>query len=176
MPFFDVYGPFEIPRDEGACAKPQTAFWEEVEDYDEGLSGANGCYMFCLRNGVNYVPWYVGMTVSQRGFKGEIFQPHKLQTYDDVMSGRRGIPFMFLFPLMTDGEMRFSRSLVEARSPVEWLEKTLMGMAYAKNEEISNVRDMGFVRNVEVRGLIGPRRPGGTHVDVKAARNALNLD
>ena len=173
MAFFDVYGPFDIVREGRACARPQAGFWKQLE-YEDDLDSANGCYMFCLKNGESYVPWYVGMTVSQRGFRGEVFQGHKLDIYDEIMDERRGAPVLLLFPLLTPNEEKFSKANGE-RPTVEWLEKTLMAMAFRRNPEIWNIRDMGNVRNVTVRGVIGEKAPGRRHSDVEVARKALGL-
>lgn len=47
-----------------------------------------------------------------------------------------------------------------------------MGFAHRRNPRISNVKDMYFLRNVEVLGLLG-RRPGRPHQEAKAIRRVL---
>ena len=176
--YFDVYGPFEIPRSEGEIRRPGRKWWREQNDsYDMGeLSGAAGCYLFCLQSGTRFRPWYVGMTIAEAGFEGEVFTDHKLAIYNECVADRRGRPVLFLFPLVVNAdydEYRFSRARSSKKTVIGWLEKTLMGMAYAQNPEISNVRDMTRLKTVTVRGIMGKRAPGRRHDDVRRARPAL---
>ena len=67
--FFDVYGPFEIDREDGRIHRAGQSMWDEAEEIEPGLSRAWGCYMFCLQNGQNIVPWYVGKTCAAGGFR-----------------------------------------------------------------------------------------------------------
>src|SRR5215204_5239608 len=104
--FFDSYGPFTVPRNNGLISPKLKPFWNEVRvtvseyDYDEReLERAFGCYVYALMNGDKYKPWYVGMTLAEDGFKSEIFQPHKINVYNRILHSKRGIPVIFLFPL-----------------------------------------------------------------------------
>lgn len=72
---------------------------------------AIGCYVFCMKYGGKIRPWYVGMTVAKAGFRGEIFQQHKLEIYNECLDGRRGTPVMFLFSLMTSEGNAFSKAV-----------------------------------------------------------------
>jgi hypothetical protein len=132
--------------------------------------------MFCLEDGETIKPWYVGMTVNQNGFRDEVFTDHKLRIYNDCIGRRRGRPSLFLFPLVLNADndrYRFSRAYVSAGPVIAWLEKTLMGLAYARNPEIRNVKDMRRLRTVTVRGIMGPPKQGRPHADVALARRAL---
>lgn len=84
--FFDVWGPFEIAHDGNWIKGAQGDLWSELEDRCEGLSTAIGCYMFCLRTHKQIRPWYVGMTLAKAGFRGEVFQLHKLNSFNFVMN------------------------------------------------------------------------------------------
>lgn len=173
--FFDVYGPFEIERNEGDVFRSKQSMWDQVDNSDEELRSTIGCYMFCIRNGSNIVPWYVGMTVRKEGFYGEVFEDHKLDLYNFV-TDRRGVREMFFFPLMT-GDMtdvgRFSRSRSAKKPVILWLEKVLMGIALERNPELLNTRDLTLPRSVTVRGLIGERLKGRPYHEVAKARQAL---
>jgi hypothetical protein len=173
--FFDVWGPFEVGHSRtGWIEQRQDELWAAVEDRCEGLSGAIGCYLFCLKTPRRLVPWYVGMTVSEKGFRGECFQLHKLQAFNDVMmnhSTPQARPVLFFFPLMTPASA-FSRAGVSGRPLILWLERYLMMTAYARNAAIRNVRDMTLLRRVEVLGVLGVRR-GRPHADVQQVRRAL---
>lgn len=172
--FFDVYGPFPVARHEGLYTSRQSAFWASAEDEAArgaaGLSQAVGCYMFCLKHGSSIRPWYVGMTVAQDGYKGEVFERHKLKIYNEVHGGRRGTGVMFLFPLHTPSG-RFSRG-ASNKPVVLWLERYLMMSAYARNPDITNIRDMRHLRDVQVLGVLGKAK-GRPHREVTDVRRAL---
>ena len=175
--FFDVLGPFPIPRTDGRIERPGAAWWrDEVVSYWEGIASAIGCYLFCLQDGNTIMPWYVGMTVNRSGCQGEVFTDHKLLIYNDCIGRRRGAPSLFLFPLVLNEDndnYRFSKAFKSARPVIAWLEKALMGIAYARNPSIRNVRDMTRLRSVTLRGIMGPPKKGRPHADVALARRAL---
>lgn len=127
--------------------------------------------MFCIEAQKHLKPWYVGMTSAIGGFRSEIFQEHKLSIYNKLMEKRRGKPLMFLFPLMTPSGV-FSKSRVSKKNTIEWLERYLMMTAFARNPDIANIRDMRFLRQVEVLGILG-KRQGRPYSEVKAVRRAL---
>ena len=111
------------------------------------------------------------MTVAKTGFKGEIFQAHKLNIYKDCLRKQKGRPVMFFFPLMKTNTGHFSKAYGKKKE-IQWLEITLMGFAHRQNPEISNIRDMTVLPNIEVLGLIGKRR-GRPFREAVAVRNAL---
>ena len=172
--FFETFGPFEIEKIDGEICRPAREWWDDIENRWEGLPRAIGCYMFVMGD-VNIKPWYVGKTVNQRGFREECFTDHKLSHYNWVSENYRGPPAMYFFPMITrpfHDEWRFSRGSSN-EGPVKWLETTLMGMAYAQNEEISNSRELKYFRTVHVRGVLG-RAPGGRNTGhIAKARQAL---
>jgi hypothetical protein len=173
LDFFDVAGPFNIAASNRTCAAGQSEIWKAADEYDQGLSKAIGCYLFCLKHGESLKPWYVGMTVARSGFKGEVFQAHKLQIYNEILSQSTvKRPVLFLFPLWTSAN-RFSRAYASSRPKIAWLERTLMGMAYAQNPDLSNIRDMVKLRTIAVSGLLGPKQPGRQTSGVKQVRKAL---
>lgn len=172
MSFFDTYGPLRLDRDDGAFVGHQAAFWKSVEDRYEGLSSAIGCYVFCLEHRNITKPWYVGRTWAEKGFGGEVFDKHKRDIYRKILKDRKGIPVIFLFPLGTSESMAFSKARKSSRKVISWLEIQLMGFAHRRNPEISNIKDMTFLKNVEVLGLMGKRR-GRPFREAQAVRHAL---
>ncbi|MDB5363726.1 MAG: hypothetical protein JWO51_5023 [Rhodospirillales bacterium] len=177
--FFDTYGPYDLARDGREIPAKQPDMWAEIRahskqyDYPEkGLESAIGCYAFGLKNGTNYKPWYIGMTVAKRGFRGEILQPHKLAHYNTVVGSKKGTPVMFLFPLLT-GNWHFSRDRGDSVPLVRWVEKMLFGIALTRNPECRNQRDTKFLRNVEVRGVFNSRQPGRSSEAMQAVRSML---
>lgn len=177
MPFFfDVYGSFEISREEGVIYRSQPALWADARTYDSQLETSIGCYMFCLVNGDSIMPWYVGKTTARGGFRAETFTDHKLEVYNNVLSERRGRPHLFLFPMLTrnGGEgSRFSRDRTQGGKVIDWLEKTLMGMLLQRNPNLWNIRDLTLPRSVTVRGIIGESLKGRPHTEVQEARKAI---
>lgn len=172
MPYFDTYGPYKINLQGRECTAKQTDFWNEIAVNWPDLHAAIGCYLFCMQFGDRFRPWYVGVTVAEKGFKGEAFQKHKLDIYNDIIPHQRGTPVMFFFPLMTEQTGRYSKNRKGGKTAISWLEKILMGFAYRRNPELSNVKDMKHLRNVEVLGLIGKRR-GRPFREAVAVRKAL---
>lgn len=174
--WFDVYGPFVLTRDKGRIPSEQPKFWESVQRASEQygsepkeLERAIGCYAFGLRHGRTIKPWYVGMTVAQRGFRGEILQGHKRDHYDAVIEERNGEPVMLLMPLLTP-EGRFSRDRTSTKPLIQWVEKMLFGVALRRNINCRNKRDTSYLRNVVVHGIFNSRPPGRQGPEVTAAR------
>jgi hypothetical protein len=175
---FDTYGPFPVATVDRMVKASQKEFWAEVDahamyyGYKSGeLAQAIGCYALVMYSRV-YRPWYVGKTLAQAGFRGEVFQPHKLGIYSEYTSERRGTPYMFLFPLLTD-EGRFSKARSSADGVIDWLERTLIGMAFAKNPLLRNVSHTKHLRSVTVSGILGPRPPGRPNGYAVEARKAF---
>jgi len=174
--FFETFGPFRLPIKEGAICRPSAAWWKEkVDGWIPDLSRAIGCYMFGMGD-AHIKPWYIGKTVNQRGFREEVFTGHKLEHFNWVLEeGHRGPPNLYLFPMITRsfGESwRFAYG-ASHNKPIEWLERTLMGMAYSQNQELANSRDVTYFRTVHVRGILGKATAGRRTGDIPKARQAL---
>jgi hypothetical protein len=172
--FFDCYGPFDLRHSARRFSGDKKYLRDALEACDDGLACAIGCYLFGIRYGGKITPWYAGMTVAEGGFISEVLQEHKRENYAQAMAQQqRGAPVLFLFPLLTYGEKRFSHARSSGKRVSCWLERALMGLAYGQNPEISNLRDMHFLRNVEVLGLLGPKRPGRPFKEAKETRRTL---
>jgi hypothetical protein len=72
---FGTWGPFEFEF--GGNFK---SFWAQVDSQAQyfgiepsDLRQAIGCYLFAIKRGDSYKPRYVGKTLAQAGFEGEIF-------------------------------------------------------------------------------------------------------
>ncbi len=174
---FESCGPFHFPRERTGHWKK--IFWQDVEEYWEGLSSGVGCYAFCIDNGRRVRPWYVGKTLAQGGFQDEVFTPHKLDHYAEILaphdedkSYRRGKPCILLFPLVTD-TWRLSNNRSSSEPYVDWLETTLIGMALSQNPEIANTSKTRFHREVYVNGLIGGQFQGRPSNGANFAKQAF---
>jgi hypothetical protein len=174
---FESCGPFHFPRER--TGHWRKIFWQDVEEYWEGLSSGVGCYAFCIDNGRRVRPWYVGKTLAQGGFQDEVFTPHKLDHYAEILaphdedkSYRRGKPCILLFPLVTD-TWRLSNNRSSSEPYVDWLETTLIGMALSQNPEIANTSKTRFHREVYVNGLIGGQFQGRPSNGANFAKQAF---
>lgn len=168
--FFEVYS-IDVPISGGRIRAPSADWWSELEDQWEGISYAIGCYMFTLGNS-RIRPWYVGKTIN--AFRNEVFQSHKLVHYNEAINNRRGPAKIILFPLITrsyDEDWKFSSGSSHSQL-IEWLEQTLIGMAYARNPLLRNKKDATFLKSVNVRGILGEFR-GRPDSAVESARRAL---
>lgn len=171
--YFDCYGPFDLEHEDREFSGDKKYLGEVLDKREEGLSKAIGCYLFGIRYGNKTRPWYAGMTVAEGGFISEVLQPHKREIYGEAMAQQRGAPVLFLSPLLTFEEARFSKARSSGKRVICWLERMLMGLAYGRNPAIGNLRDMHFLRNVEVPGLLGPKRPGRQYKEVDEIRRTL---
>ncbi|WP_416876947.1 hypothetical protein [Litorimonas sp.] len=172
---FECYGPYELNWWEDND-RWRADFWKQVEAEYDGLSEAIGCYVFCLRFGEKYLPWYVGQTLNQYGFKGEVFESHKVLHYEELMDEKqRHQPFLMLFPLMTEENWNFSKNRSKGSEQIDWLETTLISMAYSANPEIRNMSKTAFSRYIYVNGIIGAQYPGRKTDAARVASKMFNL-
>ena len=91
---YKVFGPFKMPRrEDGLFDSEPTAkreFWVQVNQEEEGLPEARGCYLISVHNKV----WYVGL--SQHGFENECFSPDKVNKLDRAIVGGKGDAYLHL--------------------------------------------------------------------------------
>lgn len=126
------------------------SFWADPDI--EHLSDASGCYVFCLKSGRGFSPWYVGKAT--RGFGKEVFTDHKLTRYNDVVyAGHKGTPVMFFVVAPTGKSKKLDRQIDE-------LETTLIRAAVWKNERLLNKAKRG-AHPWGIRGVVH----GGHAVD-----------
>lgn len=176
--YFEVYGPFPIERTDGECLKPSRDWWTNVVDVYEGPSPARavGCYMFTMGD-KNIKPWYIGKTWCKGGFRDEAFANHKLKIYNEVIHAYNGPPMIYFFPLITKSfqkeDWNLSNNRSESRAVISWLEKFLIGMAYAQNRDLMNKRDATFLRTVHLRGILGKNPTGRPYGEIGKAKQAL---
>ena len=174
---FETYGPFALDWEDDAH-RWRANFWSEIEAQEkyEGLSSAIGCYVFCLRYNSNYVPWYVGQTINKQGFKGEVFESHKIDHYNELMEEKpRHKPYLMFFPLMTGEYWNFSKNRSQGKGQIEWLETTLIGMAYQANPDLRNSAKTKHFRSVYINGIMGEQDYGRKTNDARAAAKMFKL-
>jgi hypothetical protein len=169
---FEVFGPFELPRQKSGLVdvsrEAKREFVDEVEDTRGGLTGAHGCYVFGIAGGRGTLPWYVGKA-ERLSFSREVFSPSKLVHYNDVLANRdRGKPVLYLIARTTP-KGRFCKPA--SNKTVPYLETMLIGICMRRNAELRNKRDTKLLKELRVRGLFNANlgHPGRSAVRLKAA-------
>jgi len=119
------------------------AFWKgtAASKYSE----KQGCYIFAMRAGKGFTPWYVGKTKSS--LVSECFADHKRLKYNEILcDGNKGTPVMFFIA------PKDSVKVVEKKDLAS-IEKQLIQIAYAKNPDLKNVHGTN-VANWIIEGVI----------------------
>lgn len=173
---YEAYGPFEVPRTAGVIDRSKlTAFWAEVEEWDEGLPRAIGVYIYSSRHGEGYTPWYVGKTCALAGFKGEVFQDHKVKHYLASAEFKKGVPCIHLLARVAPKRRTFSAPSFTAARDIDLLETAVIAMALRTNPFVRNDKKTWFNRNLRVPGIMGEPSPGRRTRSAATLRRALDL-
>jgi hypothetical protein len=168
---FDVFGPFEIPRNEAKTLVDVTRLGEvrkAAEEARSGLSVARGCYVFVIRAGLGFTPWYVGQT-NKLTFIKEAFGNHKIIKYNNVLNKTHGVPMVFFIPIITAGGNTFCKQGVGLAS-IKFLEKWLIAKALEKNSDLLNSSNTKFVRELHVRGIFNATKGEATSPSMELRR------
>lgn len=169
---FAVYGPFPIirnGRNVARDAKTKRAFWEVVDEEDDGLSDACGCYVFVIRNRA----WYVGKAEKQ-SFSRECFALHKIVQYNDALQEVQGRPSLLLIAKITRGN-RFARPSARGHKDIDLLENLLIGAALRRNPRLQNIKRTKHLRQMHVPGVLNTRKGEGRSIAVQALRGTLDV-
>jgi hypothetical protein len=162
---FEPYGPFDVPYHRlarGRMIAPDdeiAEWWADLEYTD--LSNAKGVFVFSLRAGRGYTPYYVGKT-SRQEFGRECFTSHKRNKYNHALALQAGMPtLMFLTHPTRRGPVN--------HSAIDGLELELINMAYARNEQLMNERRIEDLPIYSVAGAIrsGRGKPSEDAVELK---------
>jgi len=173
---YEVYGPFWSPRAESeATGEALRLFWDEMEEMVPSLPRAVGIYVFSTCHGENYTPWYVGKTNAKTGFRGEIFQDHKLNHYINVSERKKGYPAIHLIAKIEQNRENFCRASQRSGREIDELETLMIGMALRANPNVRNSKKTWFNKNCHVPGIIGQPIIGRPSESVQTLRNSLNL-
>lgn len=175
---YQPFGPFRISTtdsgfvDSGSKRK-NSEFWTEVEESVPGLMSGKGCYVFCTGVDVNLVPWYVGQARSASGFFGEVFQPHKLVLYHSALERYQAkpTPNLIFVARLTETE-KFAKSVPSGE--LDWLEKLMIGAAYRRNTDLTNIKDTKLLKTMLVPGFFGNGGIGSSStLEARALRRCL---
>ena len=130
---FSVQGPYEVPCHKGKAARTITdenikEFWRK----HNVLSNRRGCYVFGVRAARGWKPGYVGKAT--KGFKHEIFTPHKLNRYQRFLADcLKGKPMLFFL-------VGPSKEGAPNVSHINKLEDFLIQVGVRANPELLNVK------------------------------------
>lgn len=111
-----------------------------------------GCYVFALKRGQGFTPFYVGKAAEQ-SFKSECFSPHKLgDHYNKILFEEdRGLPYLFLVTQKRNGKGRW------ATKAIDGLENDLIAIAAACNPKLSNKRSIPKDK-WSIKGVLNAKR------------------
>ncbi len=159
---FTIHGPFEIPRNEdGIISRSNDSkkiFWKIVDQAEDNLSGACGCYLFAVKHGPTAKPWYVGMA-SRRSFMRECLGSHQLNIYNEIIASQKGYPFLFLIAKRTERH-KFAKPSKTKQRAINWLESFLISIGVEKNKNLCNISKTKLLRNLVVPGILNtPKGP-----------------
>jgi hypothetical protein len=158
---FDIYGPYEVPRHQHGRARIITRNslrgLAELIDNEDMINGC-GCYVFAMRAGRGYTPWYVGQASKMRLLE-ESMNANNRENYNRILLEQNGTPVIFYIPKLTNGN-RFAkptRNVNGQLKSVNFLEEWLIATALQKNPKLINHQKTHFLKNLHVVGLINPR-------------------
>ena len=130
-----VIGPIDVDyRDALAakCIEPENKKEFLARLKKHGISDKQGCYVFCMRSGKGYTPWYVGKAT--KSMRQECMEQHKLVKYSLVFAnGTHGSPVMFfIVPEGTKNKV--------GRKVCDEVETELIQYALNKNHDLLNIQ------------------------------------
>jgi hypothetical protein len=155
---FDVAGPFELTRHGKKKIITEQSMADlrpRLETYEAGLSGACGCYVFAIRAGKGYTPYYVGQACKRSIFR-EALNPSNRERYNKVCSESMGMPVMFLLPKRTP-KGRYKKK-GRASATINFLERWLIAAAIEKNPGLINTKESRFLRKISIVGIFNAKK------------------
>jgi hypothetical protein len=164
-----VLGPYSIPytRQDKGTAKHITndnakSFWEQEKVKQVAMK--QGCYIFALKAGKGFTPWYVGKAT--KNFKQEALHPTKRSHYNEVIfRGKKGKPVFFL--VAKPGNLK-----TIPNKQIDDLEIFLIQIAYYKNSELKNKQNA----NEPGWSIAGVVRGGKGKASINAKKFKLMLN
>ena len=162
---FDVAGPFELSRHTSKKIITRQSVSDlkaDLETWEEGLSEACGCYVFALRAGKGYTPYYVGQACKSSVFH-EALNASNRGKYNEALGDSAGTPVLFVLPRRTPkGKFRKPKATGGGLGDLDFLEDWLIAAAIEKNPRLINNKKTRFLRKIHVRGFFNAKRGGST--------------
>ena len=175
---YQVFGPYDLPKKSAAKGRvldlspgALNCFWDEVDKAAAtDLQNGRGCYLFAHKAGGGFKPWYVGQ--SKGPFKREVFTPKNKGHYSEVYSNLgAATPVIFLIARLTAGESLSKRTL--SLKETNFIEQKLIGLALVKNEDLVNVANTRFHKELVIPGI--HNHAGALNQSVIDLRTALGI-
>ena len=161
---FDVTGPFDLGRHGKKSLitkQSQVDLKHQLKNLNAGLDDSCGCYVFALKAGRGYTPYYVGQAC-RRGIIDEALNSGNREKYNKVCSESKGTPVIFLIPMLTPtGRYRKKRTNGNLGA-IDFLERWLIATAIRKNPDLINNKEPRFLRNIHVAGIFNPTKGEAT--------------
>ena len=130
-----IYGPFEVPCAKNGATKfidrpHKRLFLEKIAT--ENLSKKQGCYIFALRAGRGFCPWYVGKAT--KTMHQECLGTYQMHQYNAVIAkSHKGSPVMFF--VSPEGTKKKVPRAICAE-----MEAALIQAALSENPHLRNVQ------------------------------------
>lgn len=167
---FIVGGPVEVVVDGSGRNKFITAACRRIflsgHDFVP-YAAKQGVYVFALKAGRGYTPWYVGKTNAQHGMGNECMTDHKVNKYNEAMRLSNGTPVLFF--VVPSGTKR-----VAAKPVVKDMERQLIQDALAENPGLLNTQNTGNLPEWSIKGVIRSEIGRPTKLEV-AFRKAMGI-
>lgn len=161
---FDVYGPFAIPRfGKGKLITDESFNALSTTIGNDDLINSCGCYLFAIKAGKGYKPWYVGQA-SKTKLLQESLNSTNREKYNKKTTEMKGTPVLFLLPKLSAGG-KFAKPTQKKDGNlkvVNFLEEWLIGIALHKNPNLINKKSTFFLKNLHVTGLYNPKKGTAT--------------
>jgi hypothetical protein len=162
---FEVAGPFDLTRHGSKNFITDETLKNlklRLEDWAEGLSGACGCYVFAVRAGKGYTPYYIGQACKS-SIAAESLNPSNREKYNKVLSESKGTPVLFTLPLRTPtGKFRKRSQVNGGLAELDFLEGWLIANAIEKNAALINNKRTKFLRQIHVAGFFNAKKGEST--------------
>ena len=181
---YKAYGEFLVPLGHPDPRHQKTTidkaalpnFWSSVDEMHPGLSSACGIYIFGMRAGGGFTPWYVGKCNAKSGFKRECFSREKGSKYEEFLKRpeiQRGTPVLFLLPKLGT-KLPFAKFSARHDPEIGWLEKEFIQLGILANPKLINRQSTRWVRQMVIPGVMNS--PPGRHDEpTRKLRRLLNL-
>lgn len=160
---FDVLGPYPLSRHTPKnIVTDQTLkdLKHELDAKKPGLSDACGCYVFAIRAGKGYTPYYVGQACKSSILK-ESLNPANREKYNKVIAEYRGMPVLFFLPMKTP-KGAYRKRPDGSLPTLDFMERWLIAEAIQKNGDLINNKETRFLRNIHIPGLFNARQGDNT--------------
>lgn len=171
---FSIHGPISLGRNSNGkidrSSHAKNKFLEDAENIEQGLSKAIGCYLFGIKYGDSFKPYYVGMA-SKTSFLRECFGSHKKVIYNEALDDQYGIPALFLIAKRTK-KSKFTKPSKNYLKSLEWLESFLIGICIDKNPKLKNITKTKFLKQLIVPGILNSPK-GRSTISEKKFRKAI---